>query len=86
MYAAGVFLNSEWYATDVPRLTEHSRQFRMLVVMADHAASVGTYASVGRSAAWAPGGEMVAEAVGTENCLVITTRIEDGWRGEVVKL
>src|SRR5262249_22553494 len=56
VYAAGVFLNAEWYATDAPRLAGYASRFRMLVVMANHAASAGTYVSVGRSAVWAPGG------------------------------
>jgi hypothetical protein len=56
----------------------------MMVVMANHAASVGTYVSIGRSAAWAPDGMMLAEAAGTENCLVIAARTREGWRGEVV--
>ena len=35
---------------------------RMLVVMANHAASQGTYVSVGKSAVWAPGAALLAEA------------------------
>ena len=38
------------YVTDVPRLAEYAARYRMLVVMANHAASLGTYTSVGRSA------------------------------------
>jgi predicted amidohydrolase len=86
VYAAGVFLNAEWYATDVPRLADYASRFRMLVVMASHAASVGTYVSVGRSAVWAPGGALLAEAAGTESCLVIATRTREQWCGEVVRV
>jgi predicted amidohydrolase len=86
VYAAGVFLNAEWYATDSPRLAEYASRFRLLVVMANHAASMGTHASVGKSAVWAPGGELLAEAPGTETCLVVATRGSEGWGGEVVRL
>jgi predicted amidohydrolase len=86
VYAAGVFLNAEWYTTDVPRLADYASRFRMLVVMANHAASVGTYVSVGKSAVWAPGGALLAEAEGTGNCLVIATRARDGWCAHVVRL
>ena len=86
IYAAGVFLNAEWYATDSPRLAGYATDCRMLVVMANHADSVGTYRSVGRSAVWAPGGALLAQAAGAESCLVIATSSRGAWRGEVVRV
>jgi predicted amidohydrolase len=86
IYAAGVFLNTEWYATDAPRLAAYAARHRMLVLMANHAASIGTYSSVGRSAVWSPGGELLAQAEGTENALVIATSASGGWRGELVRI
>ena len=86
IYASGVFLNADWYATDSPRLAEYASRYRMLVVMANHAASVGTYVSVGKSAVWAPDGALVAEAAGAVSSLVIATRTGEGWRGEVVPI
>lgn len=84
IYAAGVFLNAEWYATDVPRMMDYAARFRMLTLMANHADSVGTYVSVGKSAAWAPGGALLAQAEGVEHALVIATSTNSGWRGDVV--
>ena len=86
IYAAGVFLNAEWYATDTPRLADYAVRHRMLTVMANHAASVGTYISVGRSAVWAPDGALLAQADGTESALLIATRHNAAWRGEVIRL
>jgi predicted amidohydrolase len=86
IYAAGVFLNAEWYATDAPRLASYAGRYRMLTVMANHAASVGTYTSVGKSAAWAPDGALLAQAEGTEDSLLIATSHVAGWRGEVIKM
>jgi predicted amidohydrolase len=86
VYAASVFLNAEWYATDSPRLAEYASRFRMLVVMANHAASVGTCASVGKSAVWAPDGTLLAEAPGTEPSLVVATRARGEWRGDVLRV
>jgi predicted amidohydrolase len=86
VYAAGVFLSAEWYATDSPRLAEYASRFRMLIVMANHAASVGTYVSVGKSAVWAPDGALLAEAAGRESSLVIATRTREAWCGEVVRV
>lgn len=86
VYAAGVFLNAEWYATDSPRLAAYAPRHRMLVVMANHAASIGTLTSVGRSAIWGLDGELLAQATGTEDTLVVATRGPDSWRASVVGL
>lgn len=86
VYAAGVFLNAEWYVADSPRLAGYASRFRMLVVMANHAASVGTYVSIGKSAVWAPSGALLAEAAGTESALVVATHTGEMWRGEVVRM
>jgi predicted amidohydrolase len=86
VYAAGVFLNAEWYATDVPRLAEYAARHGLLIVMANHGASVGTYTSVGKSAVWAPGGDPLAQVAGTEDALVIASHQTDGWYGKVVRI
>ena len=86
VYATGVFLNSEWYLTDVPRLAEYAARYRMLVVMANHAASVGTYTSVGRSAVWTPGGRVLVQSDGDESALLIAEHRDGTWRGEVAEL
>jgi predicted amidohydrolase len=86
VYAAGVFLNAEWYATDSPRLAAFAARFQMLVVMANHAASVGTYTSVGRSAVWAPGGALLAQAEGADSSLVVATAGQGEWDAEVIKV
>ena len=81
-----MFLNAAWYATDAPRLAGYASRFRMLVVMANHAASVGTYVSVGKDAVWSPDGALLAEANSTESSLVIATRTREVWCGEVVRV
>ncbi len=86
IYAVGVFLNAEWYGTDSLRLAGYAARYGMLVVMANHAASVGTYSSVGKSAVWAPDGALLAQADGAESALVIATSSRGAWRGEVVRI
>lgn len=86
VYAAGVFLNAEWYATDAPRLAGYAPRHQLLVVMANHAASVGSYASVGRSAVWAPDGKLLAQSQGVEDALVVATRGPASWRAELCPL
>ncbi|WP_254513118.1 carbon-nitrogen hydrolase family protein [Anatilimnocola floriformis] len=84
IYAASVFLTEEWYTSDSPRFPRYAREHQFLAVMANQGASRGTLQSVGKSAIWLPGGELLAEARGTETALVIATREQDTWRGEVV--
>lgn len=81
IYAAGVFLNEEWYETDTARYPRYAAQFDMLAVMANHGASVGTLTSVGKSAIWAPGGTLLVQATGTESALVMATLERGLWRG-----
>ena len=84
VYAAGVFLNHEWYQTDAPRPADYAARHGLLTLMANHAASIGTHTSVGKSALWSPGGELLAQAEGTETALLIATADGGAWRGEVV--
>ena len=86
VYAASVFLTAEWYAADASRLAAYAARYRMLTVMANHAASQGMYTSVGKSAVWGPEGALLAEARDTENALLIASRTDGVWHGEIVGL
>jgi len=84
VYAAGVFLTEEWYATDCPRLAGYAASERLLVMMANQADSTGSYRSVGRSAVWSPDGKLLAQASGTQRALVIARKTGGFWQGDVV--
>lgn len=86
IYAASVFLTAEWYATDAPRLHGYARTHQLLVLLANQADSLGTYRSVGKSAIIAPDGAVLAEAIGTERCLVLATATPTSWYGTRVGL
>jgi predicted amidohydrolase len=86
VYAAGVFLNEAWFATDAPRLHGYAIEHRLAVVMANHADSVGTERSVGRSAIWAPDGSNVIQADGTEACLLMARTDGTAWSGLTARL
>ncbi len=82
IYAAGVFLTDEWYITDTPRLQKYAADLSMLTLMANQGASTGTYQSVGKSAVWAPGGRLLAQAEGVENALIIATKGTTRWEAD----
>lgn len=87
IYASSVFLHSEWYEADTPRLADYASRLGILVVMANQAASVGTTApSIGQSTIWSPGGDVLVEATNHKSSLVIATRTGETWCGEVVPL
>lgn len=86
IYAAGVFLTAEWYATDMPRLPAYAKRHGVLVVMANQGASTGSLASVGKSAVWTPDGTPLAQAPSAESALVMATCAPDGWAGEVAAI
>jgi predicted amidohydrolase len=86
IYATGVFLTAEWYENDVPRLRDHAARYRMLTVMANQAASKGSYMSVGKSAVWSPEGTCLVQASGVENTLLVASRTNDAWQGQAFAL
>lgn len=86
VYAAGVFLNAEWDKTDRPRLARWAERHGMAVVMSNHGASAGRLASVGRSAAWDEEGELLAEAPGASDCLVLLDKANGRWEGRVERV
>ena len=84
IYAAGVFFDAEWYPEDAPRFQRYAEELGLLTVMANHGASTGTLTAVGKSAIWAPGGALLAQAAGIEDTLVMATHTADGWHGRVL--
>jgi predicted amidohydrolase len=86
IYAASVFLNAAWYASDAPRLAIYAARHQMLTLMANHADSVGTYTSVGKSAIWAPDGTLLVQAEGVENALLVAVASDGVWQAEVIKI
>lgn len=84
LYLAGVLISEAGYANDAAILQAHAAQLNMGVLIANHAAPSGGYASAGRSAFWNPQGELVASAGGPGNFLVIARHREQRWSGETV--
>ena len=83
LYAAGVLISEKGYAADTTLLRGYAEQHRMGVLMANHATPSGGYASAGKSAFWAPGGALLAQAPGPGNYLVIA-ECSDSWQGRVL--
>lgn len=83
LYLASVLISENGYALDSSQLRQYSSDFNMGVLLANHAAPSGGFASAGRSAFWNPDGELVAAADGPGSCLVIIDNSEGRWSGSV---
>lgn len=83
LYVAGVLISEGGYAKDAALLRGYAAAHNMGVLMANHAAPSGGYASAGKSAFWAPGGALLAQAPGPGDYLVIADH-HHGWQGQVV--
>ncbi len=86
VYAASVLISEGGYAADSALLQEYAAEHSMVVLMANHGGPSGGWACAGRSAIWAPGGEVIAAASGVGDVLVIARRESGRWSGQPVML
>lgn len=84
LYLASSLVSVGGHAAEVVQLSAHARDLGMGVLLANHGGPSGGYTCAGQSAFWAPGGELVVQAPGTGDVLVVATREDGQWRGEVV--
>jgi predicted amidohydrolase len=84
LYAAGVLITENGYAPDTALLQGYAGEHSMAVLMANHGGATGGWESAGRSAIWAPNGELIVAAPGVGDVLVVARRDADGWTGQVV--
>jgi predicted amidohydrolase len=83
LYLAGVLISKGAYAADAAKLQQYAKDFGIGVMIANHAAPSGGYDAAGRSAFWCPGGDLLVQAGGPGDCLVIA-QDNGGWHGRTV--
>ncbi|VXC60816.1 Carbon-nitrogen hydrolase family protein [Pseudomonas sp. 8Z] len=86
IYATSVLISESGYPRDSELLQGYAAELSLGVLMANHGGPSGGWACAGRSAFWAPGGQLVVSAVGTGDCLVIARRRQGIWQGQTVAL
>ena len=86
LYLASVLVSEGGYAVDAGLLSTYAAHCAYAVLMANHGGPSGGYAAAGKSAVWAPGGELIVAAAGTGNQLVIAQKTEQAWSGELLEL
>lgn len=82
LYATSVLVSEQGYQKDCEYLARWSQDYRMAVMMANHAWPTGDFESAGKSAFWGPDGRLVVQG-GSGEQLIIARRSGNHWQGEV---
>lgn len=86
VYAAGVLWSQAGYDADAALMKEHCAVYGFAGLAANHAAPAGGYLAEGRSAFWAPGGELLLTAPSGEQALLIAERRGSTWTCSVASV
>lgn len=81
LYLASSLVSVGGFDGDARQLQQYAHQFNVGVLLANHGGPTGGYASAGKSSFWAPGGQLVAAALGTGDLLLLATREAGVWSG-----
>jgi predicted amidohydrolase len=71
LYVAGSVITPAGYAKELNLLSGYAKLFNIGILLANHAFETGGYQSAGRSAICLSGGQLLVDAPGTGECLVI---------------
>ena len=85
VYIAGALISENGYEDDTALLKFHSKNYNLLVAVANHNSPTGEWFPIGKSAVWY-NGELIVSANETENALVIAEKQLVGWSGCVVEI
>lgn len=80
VYAAGVLVSPQGYGADSALWQQAARRHGLCVLVANHGAASGPYASAGRSACWGPDGTLLGEVPGLGEALLVLTVDAGGHR------
>lgn len=86
LYLAGVLVSEAGYAADSAKMQHYAKSLHLGVLMANHGGPSGGYVSAGKSAFWAPGGQLVVHAPRTGNALVVASNNSGEWNGELISV
>lgn len=86
VFAAGVLITPGGYDADAELLEGYAVKHGMTVVMANFASASGGWQSGGKSAVWAPNGEIVAVAPSSGEAIVVCRMDPDGFTGSIISI
>lgn len=71
LYVAGSVISTAGYAKEASLLSGYAKLFQLGILLANHAFDTGGYTCAGRSAVWLPDGQLLVEAPGRGEFLVL---------------
>ncbi|MBC7454146.1 MAG: carbon-nitrogen hydrolase family protein [Massilia sp.] len=71
LYVAGSVITPNGYEKEAAMLSGYAKLFQLGILLANHAFDTGGVACAGRSAFWLPGGQLLIEATGQGELLVL---------------
>ena len=86
IYAAGVMMIPEDIGRACDNMAHYAKKHRMLAVMANYASETGGYKTAGKSGVWNTDGNVIAQAPGSAEFLVLACRDESQWAGHVIEV
>ncbi len=86
IYAAGVLITREGFASDAALLQGYAKEHQMAVAMANYCQPTGGWIPSGKSALWDERGQLIVMADETTRCLVVAEKNDAGWGGSIVEV
>lgn len=86
VYAVGAMITEDAYARKTTLLKNYALEHHMAVLLANYSGVTGGEESAGKSAIWSEDGQPVAASAGTDEALVMGTKQNGQWTGEVIPL
>ncbi len=86
LYAASVLIGESGYPVDSAILQGYAQTHGMAVLVANHGGPTGGWQSAGRSVLWDDRGELIAQAAGPGDHVLVAEREGGAWIGQVVAL
>lgn len=84
-YVAGVLISASGYVADTEVLAGYAEQHNMLVAIANHNRTTGSWSATGKSAIWYDEDQLIV-ADATEDVLLTAEKVADKWLTSVVKV
>lgn len=85
-YLTSVFITESGHKRDTRLLRDYAQEYNMVILMANYGGPFRGYESAGRSSIWSSDGLLIVGFDGLGEGLVIARRLQDSWKGKIIRL
>ena len=86
IYALSAFVTPRGYKKDAELLSGYARTYGMTVMLSNFSNENDDMQTAGKSAIWAPGGELIIAAKGCEETVLVAEQTPSGWQSDALPL